>query len=144
MIIVQDYMQEVINESYKRWAWTKMYGSAFGPQSFLYQLFEFFSYHPSRISFTPPPRISFFVPGAKVWILRTELLVVRKIETAQLFVLVLETELLRYIDRKISSLPTLLHLAINEEDYELVKFNMTREINLHRSLMRRFSVERSV
>jgi hypothetical protein len=71
-------------------------------------------------------------------------LVVRKIETAQLFVLVLETELLRYIDRKISSLPTLLHLAINEEDYELVKFNMTREINLHRSLMRRFSVERSV
>jgi hypothetical protein len=59
MIIVQDYMQEVIDESYKRWAWTKMYGSAFGPQSFLYQLFEFFSYHPSRISFTLPPEFPF-------------------------------------------------------------------------------------
>jgi hypothetical protein len=40
---------------------------------------------------------------------------------------------LRYIDIKTSSLPTLLHLAINEEDNELVKLNMTREINLHRS-----------
>jgi hypothetical protein len=36
-------------------------------------------------------------------------------------------------------IPTLLHLAINEDDYELVKLNMTREINLHKSLYEKVS-----